>query len=118
MKVLTTSLAPQVLTIIPRKYATSVSLSLVDDSTDTSVSYTITPTNGEDYMTLTQAFALVEGRFYDMTVTEIGTNDVIYKDKVFCTDQTIDQTQNEYYSVNENEYIQNNTSDNEYIIIE
>lgn len=117
MKVLTTSLANQTFTIIPRKYATSITLSLRDDSTDTSVSYVITPTNGEDYMSITQAFALTEGRFYDMTISEVGTNDVIYKDKVFCTDQTINQSTNDYYSINDGDYVQEQ-SDNEYIILE
>lgn len=41
--------------------------------------------------------------------------DVIYKDKIFCTDQTINQNTNSYYSVNKNTYI-NAPSDNDYII--
>jgi hypothetical protein len=64
---------------------------------------------------LSQALALTEGRFYDLTIKE-GSS-VIFKDKVFCTDQTIDQDTNNYYSVNDGEYTSDTTYDNDYIIL-
>jgi len=42
--------------------------------------------------------------------------DIIYRDRIFCTSQTIDQSENEYYSVNENEYI-SKSADNDFIIL-
>ena len=60
-------------------------------------------------------YNLVEGRFYDLTIKEGSV--VIYKDKIFCTDQTIDQETNNYYSINENVYTTENSYDNDYIII-
>lgn len=118
MKVLTTSLLDQTLFIIPRKYSTSVNLTLRDETTNTSVSYVVSTTtaSGGDYMSITQAFALVEGRFYEMNITEVGTNDLIYKGRIFCTDQTISQNNNDYYSVNENEYVEH-SSDNDFIVL-
>tara|TARA_B100001057_G_C22319657_1_gene745245 strand:+ start:147 stop:494 length:348 start_codon:yes stop_codon:yes gene_type:complete len=115
MKKLTTSTSAQTLKIIPRTYATSVTLGLRDDSTNTEVSYTVTPTTSGDYMVLSQAFALKEGRYYDLEVKE-GTA-VIYKDKIFCTDQTIAQTTNNYYTVNSGEYTIDASYDNDIIIV-
>jgi hypothetical protein len=42
----------------------------------------------------------------------------IYKDRIFVTDQDIDQkNDNEHYSINNNQYVTNNSFDNEYIVI-
>ena len=48
-------------------------------------------------------------------LTEI--NNIIYKDKIFCTNQAINQSNDEYYSVNKDHYISEESSDNEFIII-
>ncbi len=42
--------------------------------------------------------------------------DVIYKDKIFCTDQTINQDTNNYYSVNKDEYV-SKSGNNDYIVL-
>ena len=112
---LTTSTDAQTIKIIPRSYATSVSMVFRDDSTNTSVTYTSSATTNKNYSVISQALALKEGRFYDLTIKE-GTN-VIYKDKVFCTDQTVDQDTNNYYTVNQGEYTTETTYDNDYIIL-
>ena len=113
---LTTSASAQTLKIIPRSYASSVSMILRDDSTNTSTTYSsISTSTDKNYLVLSQALSpvLVEGRFYDLTIKE-GSN-VIYKDKVFCTDQTISS-----YTVNSSEYTiptGNDVFDNDYIVI-
>ena len=113
---LTTSASTQTLKIIPRSYASSVSMILRDDSTNTSTTYSsISTSTDKNYLVISQALSpvLVEGRFYDLTIKE-GSN-VIYKDKVFCTDQTISS-----YSVNSGEYTVptgNDVFDNDYIVI-
>jgi len=113
---LTTSASAQTLKIIPRSYASSVSMILRDDSTNTSTTYSsISTSTDKNYLVISQALSpvLVEGRFYDLTIKE-GSN-VIYKDKVFCTDQTISS-----YSVNSGEYTVptgNDVFDNDYIVI-
>ena len=115
---LTTSASAQSIKIIPRSYASSVSMVLRDGSTNTSTTYSsINTSTDKNYLVVSQALSpvLVEGRFYDLTIKE-GTN-VIYKDKVFCSDQTINQTNNDYYSVNSGEYTTENSFDNDYLII-
>ena len=113
---LTTSASAQTLKIIPRSYASSVSMILRDDSTNTSTTYSsISTSTDKNYLVISQALSpvLVEGRFYDLTIKE-GSN-VIYKDKVFCTDQTISS-----YTVNSSEYTVptgNDVFDNDYIVI-
>jgi hypothetical protein len=138
MKKLTTSVGEQTIRIIPRVYPDEITLTLRDDSTNTSVSYTIESLQWEyinddwnladytwettkgmyvedGYLYITNNYALIEGRFYDLTIVSSG--EVIYKDKVFCTDQTVDQDTNNYYSVNDGVYTTENTYDNDYIII-
>ena len=112
---LTTSTDAQTIKIIPRSYATNVSLIFRDDSTNTSVTYTSSAATNKNHLVISQALALKEGRFYDLTIKE-GTS-VIYKDKVFCTDQTVDQDTNNYYTVNQGEYTIETTYDNDYIIL-
>lgn len=113
---LTTSSSAQTLKIIPRSYASSVTMILRDDSTNTSTTYTsISTSTDKNYLVISQALnpVLVEGRFYDLTIKE-GSN-IIYKDKIFCTDQTISD-----YSVNSGEYTiptGDDKFDNDYIII-
>jgi hypothetical protein len=112
---LTTSTDAQTVKIIPRSYASNVSMILRDDSTNAEVTYSVSTTTDKNYLVLSQSLALVEGRFYDLTIKE-GT-DIIYKDKVFCTDQTIDQDTSDYYSVNDSEYVSDASYDNDYIIL-
>ena len=111
MKVLTTSEEAQTLTIIPRSYASTVSVVLRDETTNEVTTYTnISTTQNKGYLSLSNAFSLVENTFYELTVKE-GSN-VIYKDKIFCTDQAVAS-----YSVNDGVYTTENTYDNEYIIL-
>lgn len=67
------------------------------------------------YMVIRDIFNLVENTYYNLTITD-GI-DVIYRDKIFCTNQTIDQDTNDYYSVNKDVYVSENSYDNDYIII-
>ena len=67
------------------------------------------------YLYITNNYALVENRYYDLEIVSAG--EVIYKDKVFCTDQDTDQNTNNYYSVNDGVYVTQNSYDNDYIII-
>ena len=117
---LTTSASAQTLKVIPRRYASSVSMILRDDSTNTSTTYTVSTTTDKNYLVVSKALSpvLVEGRFYDLTLKE-GAN-VIYKDKIFCTNQTVNQANNDYYTVNSGEYTTptgDDKYDNDYIII-
>ena len=118
---LTTSASAQTIKIIPRSYASSVTMIVRDDSTNTSTTYSsVSATTDKNYLVISKALSpvLVEGRFYDLTVKEGAS--VIYKDKIFCTSQTVNQANNDYYTVNSGEYTiptGNDKHDNDYIIV-
>lgn len=109
MKVLTTSTDPQEIEVIPRSYPTSITVKLRDEVTNDTYTYTsITTAQNKGYLCFSNAFTLVEGRFYNLTLLDDA--DVIYKGKIFCTDSAD-------YSVNTNQYTEETTYDNDYIII-
>lgn len=138
MKVLTQSTDPQILRVIPRSYPTSLTLSLRDDQTNTTTTYTLNSgfTVDKDYLVITNTYSLIENHFYDLTITN-QFEDVIYKDKVFCTDQNPDTYSINEVSLNideieatwdevdknweedivENIYISEETNDNDYIVL-
>ena len=122
---LTTSALAQTIKVIPRSYASSVTMIVRDDSTNTSTTYSsVSASTDKNYLVISKALSpvLVDGRFYDLTIEEgVGlAAKVIYKDKIFCADQIIEQSLNEYYSVNRNEYTipsGDDKHDNDYIIV-
>jgi hypothetical protein len=126
MKKLTTSASAQVIKIIPRSYVTSATtLNVRDDSLNDEFSFTVTPTIDGNYLSISNAYTssgnsiLKEGRTYDLELLDTSSN-IIYKDKVFCTDQTINQGNNDYYSINDGQFTFDSTAgshDNDYIII-
>ena len=103
--------------IIPRQYIDGgITVKLTSESTGTTVTVTPTATTDKNYMSFDAVFGtLTEGDFYILEVK--NGDEVIYKDKVFCTDQTINQTNNDYYFINKDEYVQEDSFDNDYIIL-
>jgi len=99
----------QSFSIIPRFY-TAESISFTSESTGATLSYAVTPVLDRYYHVISGVFNLVEGNYYTLKVYD-DSNDVVYRDKVFVTNQTIAD-----YSVNDGEYI-THTTDNEFIII-
>ena len=142
MIVLTTSTLAQAFKVIPRTYVDEFTLSVRDDSTNVTQTYEVTTgvTSG-NYLTFNQAFSpvLVEGHFYDIKlysdpnfwntnyflwelyneIWNIDTTNIvdIFKDRIFCTDQDIDQMDNLYYELNKGQYITDNSYNNDYIVI-
>ena len=142
MKILTTSTSAQTLTFVPRSYPTEVILSIRDTSTNTTTrTENVTLTRSNDKASISHAFSLVEGRFYDLNIIEgigalwntynvqweaasdnwesiVSSEENIYLDKIFCTDQTINQADNNYYTINSGEYTETTSyPDDDYIII-
>ncbi len=142
MKILTTSTSSQTLTFAPRTYPSQVIVSIRDTSTNTTTrTENVTLTRNNDNASISTTFSLVEGRFYDLKILQgvgalwntynviweaatdnwesITTSEKsIYLDKVFCTDQTINQADNDYYTINSGQYTQTtNYPDDDYIII-
>jgi len=62
-------------------------------------------------MTISGTFSLKNGRYYGLKVLDGST--LIYRDRVFVTSQTIFDK----YTVNEGVYVEENTSNNEFVII-
>lgn len=139
MIVFNTSSAAQTFNVIPRIYGSEFTLSVTDDSTNIAVFYDITTaTTNVNYLTFNQVFnpVLVEGHFYDIrlysdynywnTNYQLWENDnifwnvdrttdvTLFRDRVFCTDQPIDQMEDEYYNLNLDVYKTFNSFDNTY----
>tara|TARA_R110000850_G_scaffold210099_1_gene336025 strand:- start:427 stop:789 length:363 start_codon:yes stop_codon:yes gene_type:complete len=110
----------QTINIIPRVYATSVTLTLRDDSSNNIDTLLITGVKSGNYIQLSSIFDLKEGRFYDLKVyngqVAVTASDIIYRDKIFCTAQSTNQTNNEHYTVNKDEYIEK-SGNNDFIIL-
>ena len=130
----------QTIKIIPREYGVNIAMSLRDDSTNNT--FFLFPTNvvkSGNFLEITDNFPIVEGRFYDLKIyyglfekrvvadagileglqclgIEYDANDIIYRDKIFCTEQNSNQVKNEYYTVNQDEYKSVN-ADNDFIIL-
>ena len=103
--------------VIPRQFINgAITVNLTSESTGTIINKTPTASTVGNYMSFDGVFGtLTEGDFYTLDIKN-GTA-VIYKDRVFCTDQTVNQVNNDYYSVNDGEYTTENSFDNDYIIL-
>jgi hypothetical protein len=111
MHILQVSASPQTITIIPRSFPASVTIELVDESTNTTATPAVTAASANGFMTLTGTFSLVNSRFYGLKVFNAGN--LIYRDRVFVTSQT----EYDKFTVNAGVYTEETTYDNEYIII-
>jgi hypothetical protein len=101
---------PQSFSFIPRQ-DTYNTLQITDEQTGVTTNVTIT-TNviGQYYNTITATFFLKQNHYYTLTLKQ--NTDVVFKDKVFCTNQSIPT-----FSVNNGQYIVN-TSNNDFILYE
>ena len=119
MIILKTLATAQSLSVIPRSYLGTFTMAIRDDSTNVTVDYQITSavTSG-NYLNFSNIFALVQNHFYDVELfTDSNKTDSIYKDRIFCTDQVIDQSNNDYYNLNDGQFTTYNGYDNTYIVI-
>jgi hypothetical protein len=147
MIVLTTN-SSQTLSVIPREYLGSFTIDVRDASLNKNFTYfEDTVTTSGNYMQFTNSYVdgsgnsiFKEARFYDLDLyadfniwntnlslwemydeiwqTDSNQKERIYKDRIFVTDQDIDQkNDNDHYSINNNQYVTNNSFDNEYIVI-
>mgnify|MGYP003118942897 FL=1 len=139
MLVLKSQVAEQTFKIIPREYVTDATICIRDDSTNTEVCVLTTGSHWEtynldwelasndwedsvglvienNYVVVTMELNLIEGRFYDLKLTGSASGKIIYRDKIFCTNQSIDQLANSYYDINSGNYIILDTNNNDYVI--
>ena len=156
MKVLNNTGDIQTIRVIPRSYPSSLTLTLRDDQTNDTVTYSL---NGNDfnvadyvwnlldvnweadtvgfsvendYLVIENIYSLREYHFYDLALLD-QDGDVIYKDRIFCTNQPIaefsvngsltewqliENNWNQYAEIwDDNIYIEEESYDNDYIII-
>lgn len=99
----------QSFSIIPRFY-TSDYVTFTSESTGVTDTYTITATTDRYYHVISGTFDLVEGNYYVLKVYN-DTDEIIYRDRVFVTNQTVSE-----YSVNDNYYVEYPTDNDFYII--
>ena len=103
--------------VIPRQFISgAITVTLTSESTGAVITKTPTASTDVNYTSFTVAFGtLTEADFYTLEIKN-GTV-IIYKDRVFCTDQTVNQVNNDYYSVNDGVYNTEDSFDNDYIIL-
>lgn len=113
MIVLQSSGSSQTFSFIPRTYTegNTYTIKINNESSNKEV-FSATSTSFAEvdyYRQYSNTFTLVENIFYNLEITEGGN--LIYKDKIFCTNQTVSN-----YKINHNEYT-TNTQNNEFVFI-
>ena len=104
----------QELKIIPRKDASAPVIKLTDKATRKTVTVTPSKSDDGDYMVLNGEFSLVEDNLYTYKV-ELSSedNEEIYRGLIYCSNQdALDK-----YFINKDEYIEEDSFDNEFVII-
>jgi hypothetical protein len=99
----------QTLKFIPRSYGADT-IVLRDETTNEIQTISATFTLDSYYLSASKIFDLKENTFYNLTIKN-GV-EVVYKDKVFCTNQVLKD-----YTVNKDEYVAHATN-NDFIIYE
>jgi hypothetical protein len=99
----------QTLKFIPRTYGADTII-LRDETTNELQTISASFSLDKYYLKTDAIFNLLENTFYNLTIKN-GV-EVVYKDRVFCTNQNIVN-----YTVNKNEYVANVTN-NDFIIYE
>ena len=99
----------QSLKFIPREYC-ATTIVLVNEMTNETTNISSDFYKDGYYLYTTATFDLKEGNFYILTIK--NNDDVVYKDKIFCTNQTIAD-----YTINKDEYVANQTT-NDFIVYE
>jgi hypothetical protein len=88
-----------------------VSLYLTNEQTNTTATINPKITEIDGYMQLNAIYSVEEGVFYNIRV-EYDNLD-IYRGKVYCTSQT----NLKQYTLNENDYVEEDSRDNTFIVI-
>lgn len=101
--------AAQVLKFIPRNYGADT-IVLRNETTNELQTISASFSLDKYYLTTTTVFDLKQDTFYNLTIKNGA--EVVYKDRVFCTNQNIVN-----YTVNKDEYVAHATN-NDFIIYE
>lgn len=113
MEILPTT-GDQILKIIPREDAEAPIIKLTNKDTRATSTVTPTKTTEQDYMVLTGTFSLTEDSLYRYVVEKSDSDTTeIYRGMIYATDQT----DKEKYYVNQDEYTEETSFDNEFILL-
>tara|TARA_R100000742_G_C4279294_1_gene103465 strand:+ start:5382 stop:5807 length:426 start_codon:yes stop_codon:yes gene_type:complete len=132
---------PQTLKVIPREFVSEFTFSYEDDQTNVATEVAITnATISGNYITWSQSFnpLLVINHFYNVELfsdyafwntnyslwqnwNELWNDDsnfknVFYRDRIFCTDQIVDQKNGDFYDINKGQFLTTNAGNNDYIV--
>ena len=97
-------------------------MAIRDDSTNNTTEHTLSLSNisisNDSYKIQNVTLNLVDNHFYDLTLYADDTKqNVIYKDRIFCTTQELNQLGNQYYKINKDQYNTYDGNNNDYIVI-
>jgi hypothetical protein len=109
MIILKEQIEPQELKFIPREMSANT-IVLRNETTNIETTIAADFSLSSYYLTTTTIFDLKEDTFYNLTIK--NGSSIVYRDKIFCTNQTKSD-----FTVNENTYVENNII-NEFIIYE
>jgi len=106
------------LKIIPREYIESGEVVLRDRLKNTRQTYSATFSRNENYLNVSLVLdpVLIEGRQYDLWVIS-GSDEIVYKDNILASNQVLNQNTNQVYNINQGQYTEHNTGDNDFVII-
>jgi hypothetical protein len=108
MIILQQTIEDQTFKCIPRSYKTGVILILENETTNARTNIVPSIEIIDDNYFVTAEFDLKNDSFYNITI--LYGEEVIFKDRVFCTDQVV-------YDINKNVYTSDTTYNNDYITI-
>lgn len=112
MKILLDSSNDQTFSFVPRSYPATVDYDLIEEGTNRTVSKTnIATIDVSGFLTFSEPFQLTRDKFYSIDIFDNSDSTLIFRDKIFCTNQDVKD-----YSINEGEYTEDETYDNDYII--
>ena len=114
MKILTTSSSAQTIKIIPRAAVfANVTLKVTDKNTRSTETISMYTVLSDNYLSIIGVFNLKEGSTYSMELIHDESQRVLYRDTIFCTDQTDFNK----FDVHKDDYVEEDSFDNEFIIL-
>jgi len=112
MKILLDNSLDQTLTFIPRQYPSEVDYELVEEGTGRTVEKLAVATSTVlGRLTISDKFLLQEDKFYSIDIKDTSTGELIFRDKIFVTNQDV-----KAYSINNGLFVEEENKDNTYII--
>jgi hypothetical protein len=112
MKILIDTSDAQTLTFIPRFYPTVVDYTIVEEGTGREVTKeSVSASEVSGFLQISDKFLLQSDKFYSVDIRDAETDAVIFRDKIFVTNQDVRE-----YSINDGIYVEDDSKDNTYII--